>query len=304
MAPTFEEAVIAVDHNLLTMDVLHKVAHRHGLKVLFHEKPFTGINGSGKHCNWSMSTDHGENLLNPTDNPEENLQFLLFLVATLQAVHKYAGLLRASISSSSNEYRLGAHEAPPGIISVFLGEHLNEVLNSIEENRPLSRKVNTDKTQIKLGGAGLDVQVSTLPEIARDLTDRNRTSPFAFTGNKFEFRAVGAKQSPAFPMALLNAAVSCVLHDISDQLEKAKGSKETPSKEEILTLVKSYIKSSKNVRMEGDNYSEAWVKEAERRGLLNISTCPEAFKQLLVNDNIKALTERVHVFTQSELNSR
>jgi glutamine synthetase len=205
-APVFEEAPIAVDHNLITMDVLHRVAHRHKLKVLFHEKPFKGVNGSGKHCNWSMSTNTGKNLLEPTSNPEANMSFLLFLVATLHGVQKHAGLLRAAIASASNDHRLGANEAPPSIISAFLGDQLDEVLNSIEEGRPVKPVGVMNVQTIKLNGTVLDLKVAALPEIARDLTDRNRTSPFAFTGNKFEFRAVGAKQSPSFPVSMVNAA--------------------------------------------------------------------------------------------------
>ncbi|KAG0269601.1 hypothetical protein BGZ96_006476, partial [Linnemannia gamsii] len=195
------------------MDVLSKVAHKNKLKVLYHEKPFKGVNGSGKHCNWSMSTDHGENLLDPTVKPETNYRFLLILVATLHAVQQHGALLRTSIASSSNEHRLGACEAPPVILSIFLGEHLTEVLNSIEESRPIKNFSVPEMQTIKLGGTALDVKVASLPAISRDLTDRNRTSPFAFTGNKFEFRAVGSKQSPAFPVTILNAAVASALQD-------------------------------------------------------------------------------------------
>ncbi|EPZ33612.1 glutamine synthetase/guanido kinase [Rozella allomycis CSF55] len=303
MAPIFEEATIAVDHNLLTMDALHRVAHRHKLKVLFHEKPFKGVNGSGKHCNWSLCTDKGENLLDPTATPENNYQFLLFLVATLQGVYKFSGVLRAGISSASNEHRLGANEAPPGIISAFLGAQLSEVLDSIEQGRdyrpPAQHKVQT----VKLGGTVLDLKIASLPAIARDLTDRNRTSPFAFTGNKFEFRAVGAKQSPSFPVSLLNAAVADGLVQVCDALEKKKGSKQVPSKEDILSVVKDFIVATKNIRFEGNGYSEEWVKEAEKRGLLNIRSAPVAFAQLLTPENKKMLT-RTGVFTEDELESR
>jgi glutamine synthetase len=280
MAPIFEEAIVAVDHNLVLMETLHQVAHRHGLKCLFHEKPFKGVNGSGKHCNWSMSTDSGDNLLEPTSKPETNYRFLLFLVAVLDAVHKHAGLLRASIASSSNEHRLGANEAPPGIISAFLGEHLTEVLNAVEEKREVNNFSQPHLKTVQVGGTALDIKVSTLPPIARDLTDRNRTSPFAFTGNKFEFRAVGSKQSPSFPVCVINTAVAASLNSIVDDLKKAMGSKEFPSAEDMLGVVRKYIKSSKAVRFEGNGYSQEWVDEAKNRGLLNISSCPDAFEQV------------------------
>ncbi|KAJ3189671.1 hypothetical protein HK101_008772 [Irineochytrium annulatum] len=303
MAPIFEEASVAVDHNLLTMDVLHQVAHRHKLQVLFHEKPFKGVNGSGKHCNWSMSTDSGDNLLEPTLKPETNYRFLLFLVATLDAVYKHGGLLRAGIASASNEHRLGANEAPPGIISAFLGDHLNEVLNSIEEARPVRNFSQPHLQTVKVGGTVLDVKVSTLPTISRDLTDRNRTSPFAFTGNKFEFRAVGAKQSPSFPVVLLNSAVAASISAVYDALVKQKGSKAELDIDDILIVVKSFIKASKNVRFEANNYSDDWVKEAEKRGLPNIKSCPVAFKQLLAPENKKLLTQ-LGILSESELTSR
>jgi len=303
LAPIFEEAPIAVDHNLITMDVLHRVAHRHKLKVLFHEKPFKGVNGSGKHCNWSLSTDRGENLLDPTVKPETNYRFLLFLVATLHGVNKHAGILRASIASASNEHRLGANEAPPGIISAFLGEHLNEVLNSVEESRPIKNFSQPTMQTVKLGGTVLDVKVSTLPEIARDLTDRNRTSPFAFTGNKFEFRAVGSKQSPSFPVTLLNSAVASAIKEVTASLKKQMGDKSYPSDADKIAVIRDYIKQTRNVRFEGNGYSEAWVQEAAKRGLLNIRNCPDAFAQLQEPVNAKMLTE-MGLFTKSELHSR
>ncbi|KAJ3111585.1 hypothetical protein HDU96_005549 [Phlyctochytrium bullatum] len=303
MAPIFEEASVAVDHNLLTMDVLHQVAHRHKLKVLFHEKPFKGVNGSGKHCNWSMSTDTGDNLLDPTLKPETNYRFLLFLVATLDAVYKHGGLLRAGIASSSNEHRLGANEAPPGIISAFLGDHLNEVLNALEEQRDVKNFSQPHLQTVKVGGTVLDVKVSTLPNISRDLTDRNRTSPFAFTGNKFEFRAVGAKQSPSFPIVLLNSAVAASITAVHDALVKQKGSKAQIEVEDILAVVRQFIKSSKNVRFEANNYSDEWVKEAEKRGLPNIKACPPAFKQLTLPHN-KALLTSLGILSEGELYSR
>ncbi|KAI9341035.1 glutamine synthetase type III N terminal-domain-containing protein [Zopfochytrium polystomum] len=303
MAPIFEESSVAVDHNLVTMEVLHQVAHRHKLKVLFHEKPFKGVNGSGKHANWSMSTDAGDNLLDPTLKPETNYRFLLFLVATLDAVHKHGGLLRAGIASASNEHRLGANEAPPGIVSAFLGDHLNEVLNAIEENRSVKNFSRPHLQTVKVGGTVLDLKVSTLPTISRDLTDRNRTSPFAFTGNKFEFRAVGAKQSPSLPVVLLNSAVAASINAVTDALLAAKGSKPELTEDDILAVVKKFIKDSKNIRFEANNYSDDWVKEAERRGLPNIKSCPVAFKQLLEPKNRQLLTS-LGIFTEDELNSR
>lgn len=303
MAPIFEEASVAVDHNLVLMETLHQVAHRHKLKVLFHEKPFKGVNGSGKHCNWSMSTDTGDNLLDPTLKPETNYRFLLFLVATLDAVHRHGGLLRASIASASNEHRLGANEAPPGIVSAFLGDHLTEVLNAIEENRDVRNFSQPHLQVVKVGGTVLDLKVSTLPQIARDLTDRNRTSPFAFTGNKFEFRAVGSKQSPSFPTVLLNSAVAASLTAVTEALIKQKGNKADVSIDDILTVVRQFIKSSKNIRFEGNNYSDEWVKEAEKRGLPNIKSCPVAFRQLLAPEHAHLLTS-LGIMTEGELHSR
>ncbi|KAJ3412728.1 hypothetical protein HDV05_000298 [Chytridiales sp. JEL 0842] len=303
VAPIFEEASVAVDHNLLTMEILHQVAHRHKLKVLFHEKPFKGVNGSGKHCNWSMSTDTGDNLLDPTLKPETNYRFLLFLVATLDAVHKHGGLLRAGIASASNEHRLGANEAPPGIVSAFLGDHLNEVLNALEEKRDVRNFSQPHLQTVKVGGTVLDLKVSSLPTIARDLTDRNRTSPFAFTGNKFEFRAVGSKQSPSFPVVLLNSAVAASINAVADALIKAKGSKPELTIDDILVVVRDFTKASKNIRFEGNGYSDEWVKEAEKRGLPNIKSCPVAFKQLLEPHNKQLLTS-LGILSEAELHSR
>ncbi|KAI9005246.1 glutamine synthetase type III N terminal-domain-containing protein [Gaertneriomyces semiglobifer] len=303
VAPIFEEASVAIDHNLVLMETLHQVAHRHKLKVLFHEKPFKGVNGSGKHCNWSMSTDTGDNLLDPTLKPETNYRFLIFLVAVLDAVLSHGGLLRASIASASNEHRLGANEAPPGIVSAFLGDHLTEVLNSIEENRDVRNFSQPHLQTVKVGGTVLDLKVSTLPQIARDLTDRNRTSPFAFTGNKFEFRAVGSKQSPSFPVVLLNAAVAESLAKVTQALIQQKGNKPEPNIEDILTVVRQFTKSSKNIRFEGNNYSDEWVVEAEKRGLPNIKSCPVAFRQLLEPKHANLLTS-LGIFTEGELHSR
>lgn len=284
------------------MDVLHKVAHRHKLKVLFHEKPFKGINGSGKHCNWSLSTNHGENLLDPTVTPEKNDQFIFFLIAILNAVHVHAGLLRLGVASASNDHRLGANEAPPAIISVFLGKHLTEVLDAIEENR----KVNYSPPhveRIKVGGTAIDVKISSLPEILRDLTDRNRTSPFAFTGNKFEFRAVGSKQSPSFPVTILNAVVASSIQEIIEALKKQKGNKDSLTDEDKSTVIRHYIKKTKPIRFDGDNYSAEWVEEAKVRGLPNFKNSPEAFPQLLEPIHTKMLMKD-GIFSESEIRSR
>ncbi|KAI9506480.1 hypothetical protein GGI25_005552 [Coemansia spiralis] len=304
VAPIFEEASVAVDHNLLTMDVLHKVAHRHNLRVLYHEKPFKGVNGSGKHCNWAIATDRGENLLDPTVRPETNYRFIIFLLAVLRALQEHAPLLRVAISSSSNEHRLGAQEAPPAIISAFLGDQLNEVLDAIEENRPLKNFSVPQFQSIKVGGTVLDVKVSALPHISRDLTDRNRTSPFAFTGNKFEFRAVGSKQSPSFPVTVLNCAVTAAIHEITQALRTQMGDKVVPSDEDKLKVIREYIKQTKGVRFEGDNYSEEWVTEAARRGLPNIKTAPEAFTYLIKEKHMDMLTKETGIFSEGELRSR
>jgi glutamine synthetase len=304
VAPIFEEALLAVDHNLLTMDVLHRVAHRHKLKVLFHEKPFRGVNGSGKHCNWSMSTDKGTNLLDPSSTPETNYPFLFVLVATLKAVLDHGDLLRAGIASASNDHRLGAHEAPPGIISAFLGSQLNEVLNAIEEGRPVNyQAAGLELQHVRVKGTVLDLKVANLPPISRDLTDRNRTSPFAFTGNKFEFRAVGSKQSPSFPVTLLNSAVAKTLTEILADLNEIKGDKPVASEEEQITIIRKYIKLTKDIRFEGDNYSDAWVEEAAKRGLPNITKSVDAFARLLRPENAAMLKE-MGVFSEAELTSR
>ncbi|KAI8325748.1 glutamine synthetase/guanido kinase [Martensiomyces pterosporus] len=304
VAPIFEEASVAVDHNLLTMDVLHKVAHRHNLRVLYHEKPYKGINGSGKHCNWAIATDRGDNLLDPTVRPETNYRFIIFLLAVLRALQQHAPLLRVAISSSSNEHRLGAQEAPPGIISAFLGDQLTEVLNAIEENRPLKNFSVPQFQSIKVGGTVLDVKVAALPNISRDLTDRNRTSPFAFTGNKFEFRAVGSKQSPSFPVTILNCAVTAAIAEITSELRAQTGDKPRPSQEDKLAVIRKFIKLTKAVRFEGDNYSEEWVKEAEARGLPNIKSAPEAFTYLKKPEHVEMLTKTTGIFTENELDSR
>lgn len=300
VAPIFEEAGIAVDHNLLTMQVLHRVAHRHGLKALFHEKPFAGVNGSGKHCNWSLCTDDGRNLLEPTEHPEDNIPFLVLLTSILVGLQKHSGLLRAAIASASNEHRLGANEAPPSIISAFLGEQLTAVLDQIERGAASITSPRPSISKVQIGRGTIDVHVSTLPEINRDSTDRNRTSPFAFTGNKFEFRAVGSKQSPSFPVAMLNALTAAGAREVIEEL----GRKNKTSVEDIRSTLRHFITQTKIVRFEGNGYSESWVREAERRGLPNIRSAPEAFKQLVAPANTDMLVNKLGVLTQRELNSR
>ncbi|MDQ2889095.1 MAG: glutamine synthetase III [Gemmatimonadota bacterium] len=302
MAPVFEETDIAVDHNQIVMATLRRVALRHGLQALLAEKPFAGVNGSGKHCNWSMavrSTDDaldGVNLLKPGKTPHQNIRFLLFLAAVLKGVHKHAGLLRAAIASSGNEHRLGANEAPPAIISVFMGSMLTRV---IEEIIAGTSTKSADQQMIGLG-------VAKLPEIQKDNTDRNRTSPFAFTGQKFEFRAVGSSQSIAFPIVLLNAAVAEALAEITDELRaELKDSKhDTKSVDDAaLKAVRRAFKESSPVRFEGNNYSDEWVTEADKRGLLNLRRSPEALQQLTTKQSRKLLTS-LGIFTDEELDSR
>ena len=298
MAPRFEETDVAVDHNQLVMATLRRVALRHNLQALLHEKPFAGINGSGKHCNWSMSVAadnpelDGYNLLKPGQTPHQNLRFLVFLAAILKAVHKHAGLLRAGIGTSGNEHRLGANEAPPAIISVFMGESLTHVIETIAEGKVTN---SGDQEMIKLG-------VARLPEIQRDNTDRNRTSPFAFTGNKFEFRAVGSSQSIAFPIVLLNAAVAETIGEITTEL-KAELKKTTKVDDAVLKIVRRIFKETAAIRFEGNNYSEDWVKEAAKRGLPNLRRTPEALKQLVGKQSRQLLT-KLGIFTDEEIDSR
>lgn len=292
-APVFEMVSVASDHNQLTMEIQRRVAKRHNLAFLAHEKPFAGINGSGKHNNWSMATPDGENLLEPGSTPAENLQFLVFLLATMKAVHKYAPELRASIASSGNDHRLGANEAPPAIISVFLGEALTKVLDAIEN---ASLKGATIENQV------INLGVSKLPEVARDNTDRNRTSPFAFTGNKFEFRAVASGASPATPMATLNAAVGAALGEIADAIE-SRAKKAEDFDKAVMDVVREWIIETKPIRFEGNNYAEEWVVEAERRGLPNLRKTPEALVQLTSKQAEELFTES-GVYTHDELEAR
>ncbi len=298
MAPRFEETDVATDHNQLVMATLRRVALRHDLQALLHEKPFAGINGSGKHCNWSMSIaadDHeldGVNLLKPGQTPHQNIRFLVFLAAVLKGVHKHAGMLRAGIGSSGNEHRLGANEAPPAIISVFMGEMLTGMIEAIihEKGSP-----SAEEQMLKLG-------VARIPEIKQDTTDRNRTSPFAFTGAKFEFRAVGSSQSIAFPVALLNAAVAEAIGDITDELrEELKKTKKAD--DAVFKVVRKAFRETSAVRFEGNNYSDEWVKEAEKRGLLNLRRTPQALAQLVTKNARKCLVG-LGILNEEELESR
>lgn len=298
MAPIYEDSDIAVDHNHLTMAVLRKVALRHGLQAIVHEKPFAGINGSGKHCNWSMSVTSdnafdGTNLLSPGKTPHQNLRFLLFLAAILKGVHKHAGLLRAGIASSGNEHRLGANEAPPAIISAFLGKGLTQVIEDIAAGK--TSPANAEQAMLKLG-------VAKLPEVEQDNTDRNRTSPFAFTGSKFEFRAVGGSQSIAFPVMILQAAVAEAIGDMVEALRKEiKTAKSTD--DAVLKVVRAAFKETAAVRFEGNNYSDEWVVEAKKRGLLNLRRTPDALAQLNTK-SAKALFKGTGILTDVELSSR
>lgn len=296
LAPVFEEANLAVDHNLLLMDVMDKVALRHGLRVLFHEKPFAGINGSGKHNNWSLSTDTGTNLLSPGSTPMKNLQFLTFFVNTIKAVDRYEELLRASIASASNDHRLGANEAPPAIMSIFVGKQLTDVLDELEgvSKGKLSPE---EKTELKLNVVGK------IPEILLDNTDRNRTSPFAFTGNKFEMRGVGSKTNCAKPMTVLNTIVAHQLREFKSEVDKLIDKKKLKKDEAIFNVLREYIKSSKRIRFDGDGYSEQWQKEAQRRKLSNNRNTPEAL-QVLTNAESLELFSAMGVLTEKEVRAR
>lgn len=292
IAPIHEEANIASDHNLLVMEIMRKVAARRGLALLLHEKPFAGINGSGKHNNWSMADSDGRNLLDPGRDPRSNLQFLVFLVGAIKGVHKRGALLRAAIASAANDHRLGANEAPPAIMSVFLGEQLDRILNAIESGEVTEA---TEEQMLHLG-------VSSLPAVSRDNTDRNRTSPFAFTGNKFEFRAVGSSMSVAFPNTVLNVAVAEALEALGDELSAQLGAGMDRSAA-VLSILRREIAATKNIRFEGDGYSQEWQEEAARRGLPNLRTSPEALKAL-DSEEVRALFERFHVFSHAELEAR
>ena len=294
VAPLFEDINVATDHNQLLMDVMNRTSKRHQLSVLFHEKPFAGLNGSGKHNNWSLITNTGVNLFQPSSSARENLQFLVFFVSTIKAVYDNAPLLRASIASAGNDYRLGANEAPPAIMSVFIGSQLTEVLNEIEANG----NIKIDKGENMYMKLGIDK----IPEIILDNTDRNRTSPFAFTGNKFEFRAVGSDANVAAPMTVLNLIMASALEEFSTKVEKemAKG---VDKKLAIVNILRQFIKESKKVRFEGDGYSEEWVVEAEKRGLPNVKDTPRALDAFLEKGAIN-LYENYGVLTKLELEAR
>ena len=296
LAPMFEEANLSVDHNLLLMDVMEKIADRHQFKALFHEKPFEGINGSGKHNNWSLSTDTGTNLLSPGSTPMKNLQFLTFFINTIKAVDRYEELLRASIASAGNDHRLGANEAPPAIISIFIGDQLGDVLDELEgvSKGKLSPQ---EKTELKLNVVGK------IPEILLDNTDRNRTSPFAFTGNKFEFRAVGSTANCAKPMTVLNTIVAQQLTEFKEEVDKLIDSKSLKKDEAVFNVLREYIKSSKRIRFDGDGYSEAWEKEAANRKLSNNRSTPEALEVLTSPDTIR-LFEDTGVMSEVEIKAR
>ncbi|MDR0954383.1 MAG: glutamine synthetase III [Rikenellaceae bacterium] len=294
-APMFEEANIAVDHNTLLMNVMRSVARQHKLRVLFHEKPFYGVNGSGKHCNWSLMTDTGVNLLAPGKTPRTNTQFLTFFVCAIKAANDYGSLMMASIQSESNSHRLGAHEAPPGIMSVFAGSTLSNMLDSIEERITDKKMTPDEKTDIKL-------DIGKIPSILLDNTDRNRTSPFAFTGNRFEFRAAGASDNCAAPLIVINTAVAETLIEFKKQVDKLidKGVKKD---EAILQVIQKYIAASKRIRFEGNGYGEEWLEEAKRRGLENVQVATDAFKVFLRPENV-ALFKKHNIYREAELYAR
>ena len=289
LAPIYTTTNIATDHNQLTMEIMQKVALRHGLVCLLHEKPFAGVNGSGKHNNWSIATDTGVNLLTPGETPYENAQFLLFLCAVIQAVDDYQDLLRLSVATAGNDHRLGANEAPPAVVSIFLGDELTAILDAIEADAPYNA---AEKTVMKLG-------VHVLPKFLRDTTDRNRTSPFAFTGNKFEFRMLGSANSIACTNIMLNGAVAQSLKGFADALEKADDFEGA-----LHDLIRRTIHAHKRIIFNGNGYDDAWIKEAtEQRGLLNLRTTPDAMPTLLEKKNVDMLTG-LKIFTKAELESR
>jgi glutamine synthetase len=294
VAPTFEELNLACDHNQLLMDLMRKVAEKHNLKVLFHEKPFAGINGSGKHNNWSLATNTGKNLLGPSSKPKENLIFLTFFVNVVKAVHDYADLMRACIGSAGNDHRLGANEAPPAIMSTFLGQTMNDILDELENNGNVKISKG-DNLYMKLG-------ISRIPELILDNTDRNRTSPFAFTGNKFEFRAVGSSSNAAWPMTVLNTIVADTLTNFKTEVDKQieKGEKKEVA---IVNVLRDYVKSSKKIRFEGNGYSDEWVEEATKRGLNNVKTTPQAL-DFLSTKKVQDVFQRHAVLSHKELEAR
>ena len=290
LAPAFDTTNVAVDHNQLTMEVMKKVADKHGLVCLLHEKPFEGINGSGKHNNWSMITDTGVNILDPGKTPAENTQFLIFLTAVIKAVDEYADVLRISVASAGNDHRLGANEAPPAVVSVFLGDELTEVLKSIENDEYFagSRAVQ------------MDIGAKVLPHFVKDNTDRNRTSPFAFTGNKFEFRMLGSEASVANPNIILNTAVAECVHQFAEQLKDVP---EDKMEDAIHELIKKTIIDHKRVIFNGNGYTDEWIEEATKRGLFNLKSTPDALPQWIADKNIELFT-KYHIFTKEEIESR
>lgn len=290
LAPVFDTTNVAVDHNQLTMEVMKKVADKHGLVCLLHEKPFEGINGSGKHNNWSMITDAGVNILDPGKTPAENTQFLIFLTAVIKAVDEYADVLRISVASAGNDHRLGANEAPPAVVSVFLGDELTEVLKSIENGEYFagSRAVQ------------MDIGAKVLPHFVKDNTDRNRTSPFAFTGNKFEFRMLGSEASVANPNIILNTAVAECVHQFAEQLKDVP---EDKMEDAIHELIKKTIIDHKRVIFNGNGYTDEWIEEATKRGLFNLKSTPDALPQWIADKNIELFT-KYHIFTKEEIESR
>ena len=290
LAPVFDTTNVAVDHNQLTMEIMKKVAAKHNMVCLLHEKPFEGINGSGKHNNWSMSTDTGVNLLDPGKTPAENTQFLVFLVAVIKAVDDYADLLRISVASAGNDHRLGANEAPPAVVSIFLGDELTEVLKAIEN----------DEFFTGHGAVQMDIGAKVLPHFVKDNTDRNRTSPFAFTGNKFEFRMLGSSSSVANPNIILNTAVAEVLHQFYEELKDVPADKMDTAVHELL---KKTVIDHKRVIFNGNGYTDEWIEEAEKRGLYNLVSTPDALPHLIDEKNAKLLTSH-HIFTDAELHSR
>ena len=290
LAPVFDTTNVAVDHNQLTMEVMKKVADKHGLVCLLHEKPFEGINGSGKHNNWSMITDAGVNILDPGKTPAENTQFLIFLTAVIKAVDEYADVLRISVASAGNDHRLGANEAPPAVVSVFLGDELTEVLKSIENDEYFagSRAVQ------------MDIGAKVLPHFVKDNTDRNRTSPFAFTGNKFEFRMLGSEASVANPNIILNTAVAECVHQFAEHLKDVP---EDKMEDAIHELIKKTIIDHKRVIFNGNGYTDEWIEEATKRGLFNLKSTPDALPQWIADKNIELFT-KYHIFTKEEIESR
>ncbi|MFH1367551.1 MAG: glutamine synthetase III [Elusimicrobiota bacterium] len=292
MAPVYEELNLAVDHNMMAMEVLRQIADKHGFVCLLHEKPFAGVNGSGKHNNWALSGPDGKNWLTPGENPHENAKFLTVICALMKAIDMYAGVLRASVATAGNDHRLGANEAPPAILSIFLGEQLTDIIEQIEKGGAKSSKE----------GGVMEVGVTSLPKLARDVTDRNRTSPFAFTGNKFEFRAVGSNQNCAGPNVVLNTIIAEALDEICTELENAVKAKKDFN-ETLQSILQKIVRKHKRIVFNGDNYTDEWHREAERRGLPNLKNTPEALEEL-VKDPVIRIFEKHKVLSKTEMTSR